>query len=470
VFFKKKKISPVPSYPKKTTYIFSLFWATLICVLWYFTVSAVNNFDFKIFEFDGQSQTNTGAYIWTSKFTFWKNNNDQSSNNNETYILLTGRWGWDHDAPDLTDTIILAGFNNIHETITLFSIPRDLFVDYPWSSRQGKINRIYETFLPKWSDYAMWKLKEKVSEITGKNIDHYMNVDFEGFKEVVDALGWVEITLEENFVDYEFPDENLWYRPFILRKWTWTLDGDVALMFARSRHSTSDFDRSLRQQYIISSLREKLWKLWYFRDSKTILELYNIFNGYVETDMSLTQMVSLGLSIKSWKKTNTLSFNLNDSCYDGSPTCSAGGLLYVPLREYFAGASVLLPNDATYLSLWEYSEFAKFADLIFESSDIYSDPKNIVIYNTTGIPLYAWSLAEQLRPFGFSIDKESGTQTLAEKKFEKSILYYNGIDINDSTLVALKEQLDIEIQETDLPVYSGSDVSIEIVLANDDSF
>lgn len=467
MFFKKKKIISRPSGPRKTAYILSLFWATTICILGYFVVSAVSSVDFKVFEFIGGESTIED----TSNSNTWSlETKNENKENDITYILLTGRGGWDHDAPNLTDTIILVGLNKVHETITLFSIPRDLYVDYPWVNTQWKINRIYETFLSESSDFAMGKLKTKISEITGKNIDYYMNIDFNGFIEVVDALWWVEITLEENFVDYEFPDGNLGYRPFILRKWTWTLDGDVALMYARSRHSTSDFDRSLRQQQIISSLQDKVWNLWYFKNGKTILGLYNIFWDYVETDMSLTQMISLGLEIKWWENTKTLSFNINDSCYEWSPTCSVGGLLYVPLREYFGWASVLLPNDATYISLSEYEEFNDFSNLIFDHSNIYSDPKNIVIYNNTWISLYAWDLAFKLRPYWFSIDLDNGTQTLKEKKFEKSILYYNGIDDDNPTLLALSKYIDVEMQKVDTPVYSEENIQIEIILANDNSF
>jgi anionic cell wall polymer biosynthesis LytR-Cps2A-Psr (LCP) family protein len=64
-------------------------------------------------------------------------------------------------------------------------------------------------------------------------------------------------------------------------------------MYARSRHSTSDFDRSLRQQQIISSLREKVSNLGYFKNRKQIVELYDIFTKYVETDLALTDMVKL---------------------------------------------------------------------------------------------------------------------------------------------------------------------------------
>lgn len=92
-------------------------------------------------------------------------------------------------------------------------------------------------------------------------------------------------------------------------------------MYARSRHSTSDFDRSLRQQEIISAIREKVSRLGYFKDRKTFLQLYNIFNEYIETDMGYADMLSLGLLIRSWDSSSTLSFNLNDSCYNGSPNC-----------------------------------------------------------------------------------------------------------------------------------------------------
>lgn len=87
-------------------------------------------------------------------------------------------------------------------------------------------------------------------------------------------------------------------------------------MYARSRHSSSDFDRSLRQQEIISSLKSKVSNLGYFKDRKKIIKLYNIFSEYVETDMGLSDMLSLGLKIKSWEGNDMLSFNLNDSCFD----------------------------------------------------------------------------------------------------------------------------------------------------------
>ena len=466
MFFKKKKISSKPKI-QKTPYILGSLGVIGIFFLWMVVVQAMNNLNFRVFDF----ASSTGSIIEWSLLDFSQNwNINPSSEEDMIYILLTWKGGGNHDAPNLTDTLILVGIHPSKKTITLFSIPRDLYVEYPESTRSGKINQIYETYLSLWEDIAIEKLKSKISEITWKNIDFYVNVDFAWFIQIVDTLGWVEVSLAENFVDYEYPDNNLWYKTFILRKWTWILDWEVALMYARSRHSTSDFDRSLRQQNIISSLRKKVSQLWYFRDSKKLFELYGIFQEYVDTDMGISDMVRLWLTIKSWDTAQTLSFNLNDSCYDGSPTCNTGGFLYVPLREYFWWASVLLPNEASSINLSNYDIIHTYSDLIYDHSDIYSEPKDIVIFNATSTPLLAWDLANLLRPYGFSISKELGAKTLREKKFEKSILYYNGIDENNSTLNALKEFIDIEMQAVAEPLYSPTGTNIEIILAETDSF
>lgn len=467
VFFKKKKLLLQKKKTSKTPYILSIIGVVGICFLGVYVVNAISQLHFKVFDF--AAPNTPGAVL---DFTNPGSNSQEGQLEEEEirYILLTWRGWWNHDAPDLTDTIILLGIHPSSETLTLFSIPRDLYVEYPQSGKTGKINRIYETFLSLWKDVAIERLKTKITEITGKEIDHHVNIDFKGFIEIVDILGWVEITLEKNFVDYEYPDGNLGYKTFILRKGTWTLDGEVALMYARSRHSTSDFDRSLRQQEIIWSLREKVSNLWYFKDRKTLLQMYEVFSDYIETDLTLSEMIQLWLMIKSWDSSSTLSFNLNDSCYDGSPICSTWGFLYVPLREYFGGASVLLPNGASSKDLSNYDSLKEYTQMIYENTDMYKDPKNIVIFNATRIPLLAWELAEKLRPYGFSIDREIGTKTLREKKFEKSILYYNGIDENDTTLKALSSFIDIEMVEVDLPLYSPTGTHIEIILADGDSF
>lgn len=460
MFFKKKKIA------SKKKSIFSLpyfVWAlgvTFIALLAWTSVHAVNNLNFDIFNFVSP----TGSSVLDfSQDPLW----NQKDQDEIQYILITWRGWGNHDAPNLTDTIILAGFNPTHQTISLFSLPRDLYVTYP-NGRGSRINGIYETYLSQWKDVAMQKLTEKVSEITGKDVQYYINIDFKGFIEVVDALGWVEVTLDENLVDYEYPNGPWRYKTFILKKWTWTLDWEVALMYARSRHSTSDFDRSLRQQQIISGLKDKAANLWYFKDRKKILQLYSILNTYVETNIPVTEMLQQWMEVKSWENSQILSFNLNDTCYYDLATCQTGGFLYVPLRELFGWASVLLPKWSSASNPSNYEVIHTYSDLIYDSPDIYANPNPIVIYNTTATAWLAQSIALDIKPYGFSINPDTGIASLKEESFENSILYYNSIQETNETLQALKNLLNIPIQKTDTPLYSPPWTTLELILAWDD--
>jgi len=425
----------------------------------------VNNLDFKVFDF---ASSVTPLDSGSGDVFLGSSDTETEEEKNNTYILITGRWGGTHDAPNLTDTIILAGINFEEETLSMLSIPRDLWVNYPDSTLSGKINRIYETYVPDSPELAIEKLKTKVTEITGKEIDYYINLDFQGFIQVVDALWGVEITLEENFVDTAYPTVTWWYRTFILRKWTWTLDGEVALMYARSRHSTSDFDRSLRQQEIIWSLREKVSSLWYLRDSKKIIELYNIFSDSVDTDMSVSEMISLWLDFRGMESLSTKSFNLNDTCYIWSDSCIAGWLLYVPLRDFFYGASVLLPRDATAAEPWEYTEILEFSELIFNTPDIlWENEIQIEIYNASWIWGYARSIADTLIPFWIDIDLNTNLNTIPSSEainIENSTIYYNNLDTSSNILDYLEKKIWFNIIEVENPLYSTDNAQIEIIL------
>lgn len=109
----------------------------------------------------------------------------------------------------------------------------------------------------------------------------------------------MEVVVPEDFIDYQYPTESGGYTTFILREGTWTIDGEVALKYARSRHSTSDFDRSLRQQQILTSLKDKILALGYFKDAKKIRELYSEMETNIETDIDIATLVKLGITFKT---------------------------------------------------------------------------------------------------------------------------------------------------------------------------
>ncbi|MCH8518264.1 LCP family protein [Candidatus Gracilibacteria bacterium] len=427
-------------------------------------VHTVQGLQFHVFSFSESTQKNTFISQLSNTFSGDRENKIEKN----TYILVTGRGGGGHEGADLTDSILLLGIDHKRELISFLSFPRDLYVDFPGTRNHGRINAVYQSFLYLGHEEAISRVKEVVKNVTGIQADYSVDVDFQGFKEIINAIGGVEVTLENNFVDNRFPNNNFGYQTFILRKGTWNLDGEVALMYARSRYSTSDFDRGLRQQQIISGVRKKISDLGYIRDRRKIMELYEIVRDNLTTDIPLTEMVRIGLALRSWNTTDMLNANYHDNCRRGSQ-CEAGGLLYTPFRDEFGGQSVLLPGGAFRGKHSVYDKTQQYANLVFHYPNVYLNHTSVEIYNATNRGGYASALADVLLPLGFQIDRVSGLHNLREINFEKSIIHYNRIESDNETLKALSYILDVEIEENNT-LFEEDEVGIKIILADFETF
>jgi anionic cell wall polymer biosynthesis LytR-Cps2A-Psr (LCP) family protein len=107
------------------------------------------------------------------------------------------------------------------------------------------------------------------------------------------------------------------------------------LKYVRSRHSTSDFDRSLRQQLVIKAVKDKLLQLNYITNPSKLSSLMSTLSEHIKTDLNLKDMLSLALVVKELPNNHILSFNLNDSCFQSVSLCERGGFLYTPQRALF---------------------------------------------------------------------------------------------------------------------------------------
>jgi hypothetical protein len=313
----------------------------------------------------------------------------------------------------------------------------------------------------------MIAIADKVSQLTGQKIDFFVNIDFQWFEKIIDVIGWVELTIEQPFVDYQYPDGKWWYTTIVFRKWTWLFDWENALKYARSRHSTSDFDRSIRQQQIIDAIKKKLSASYFIKSPSKIKELYETVNQYIYTNMKLTDILKLALKIK-WNDYKTLSFNLNDSCFYGSSSCSTWWLLYVPNREYFWWASVLLIEWTDKNNLSNYTSLYKYANLIFNNQWFFEENYKINIFNSLNVNFLASLLSDKITKYWFYIPKINGIWN-TKKTYEKSIIYYNDIKENSQTIQALKDFFPKAIfEKTKAPKYAKElDTKIEIIIWKD---
>ena len=139
----------------------------------------------------------------------------------------------------LTDTIIIYHISGWGKKDSLISIPRDTRVqleEYGWN----KINAAY-----KFGGEEM--IKQEIYELTGIEIDRVMVINFNGFKEIIDILGGIEIVVEEPLHD-ELSGAD--FDPG-----TYTMNGEQALSFARCRATArADIDRVDRQKYLLNEI------------------------------------------------------------------------------------------------------------------------------------------------------------------------------------------------------------------------
>lgn len=173
-----------------------------------------------------------------------------------------------------TDTILVASVNPRKQKVTVFSIPRDLYIN-------GRRINEYFTY------YGVDQLQRMVGIVTGLKMDHYMQVDLKGFVEIVDIINGIDISVEKAIYDGLYPDDRGGYSPYSIEAGNHHLDGEAALKYARSRKSTSDFDRSSRQQMTLMAVRQKVLQLDLVMDMKSLTKLFQAMMVHTKTDIDI---------------------------------------------------------------------------------------------------------------------------------------------------------------------------------------
>lgn len=292
-----------------------------------------------------------------------------------TNFLLLGQGDEGHDGVDLTDTIIIASLDKKNDSAAMISIPRDLYMRTDRMGA-GRINALYRDFkyvlmrdqdLPpeEAQRVAMQELATELSNFFGIKLHHVVKVDFIAFTQAVDALGGIDIYVPEDLYDAEYPTENYGYQVFSVLAGQQHMDGETALKYARSRHSTSDFDRSRRQQDLIQALAEKGKADGTLTNPSRITALLRIMDEHVATTLTFREMVTLaqlGADIDRSKMVS-VQFSLE----------GPGGFLYPPPRDQFGGAAVLIPNS--------WNEIRTFMTLILTERELFTDDLPIDVLN-----------------------------------------------------------------------------------------
>jgi polyisoprenyl-teichoic acid--peptidoglycan teichoic acid transferase len=200
-------------------------------------------------------------------------------------ILLLGIDHRDDEPIDgsRSDTIMVVSIDPLSKSVVMISLPRDLYVSIPGQYQQ-RINVAHAVGGPQ-------LVAQTIQANFGIQIDNYARVDFSGFEQVVDAVGGVIIDVERPVKDDEYPTEDYGVMRLYIPPGPVLMDGRTALMYARSRHSESDFGRAKRQQRVLMGLRERASAM---NIVPKVPQLLQIAQKAIATDLSAGEMVSLG--------------------------------------------------------------------------------------------------------------------------------------------------------------------------------
>ena len=387
--------------------------------------------------------------------------------NDRTNFLVIGTGNKDHDGADLTDTIIVASLDQEKETISMVSIPRDLYID-DGLLNSIRVNEVYFYAKKHFESSALGLdyFKEQIEEISNLEIQYYIKIDFDGFEKIIDELGGIEIDVPEAIYDPYYPIAgSIYTETFSVSKGLQYMDGEDALKYARSRKTSSDFDRSKRQQLIIHAIKDKALQTKIVLNKDKLTSLLEIIKDNIETNLKAREMITLGAIASDYDRDQITDHLLHDD------PVQCGGFMYAPPPSQYGGAFVLTPAGGD-------EQIHRYFDLVTGHTLALQENLEIQVLNGTPRQGIAAENKQVFQRYCFNITRFGNARS---QDITQTTIYYNPLPLpkddpadetqyyRPHTLDALKflipeaiESTEFPKDYTDLGYNKSSDIIIEI--------
>jgi polyisoprenyl-teichoic acid--peptidoglycan teichoic acid transferase len=374
-------------------------------------------------------------------------------------IVLLGIGGGGHDGGNLTDTIMLASMQPSTKKVALLSIPRDLVVKVEGLGWQ-KINAVNAFAEARKEGSGGEAVSQVLQDILEIPIHYYIRIDFEGFVNIIDYLGGVEVEVENTLSDYRYPipgreDHENYYSRFehlYIEKGVQKMDGSLALKYARSRHAQgvegSDFARSRRQQKIIKAVQDKLVSFENLFRPSMISSIVSEFNKNVSFNIKIWEALKIWQIFKDINNDDISNYVLDDS---------PSGLLMASRSE--AGAYILTPRggDFTEAKYLVHSFFPSNEQIRAIEGENTQEAK-IEIKNGTWINGLANQFSIDLEKRNFDVLRVSNS---SKRDFRSSIIYDLTYGEKREALKYLKDFLQAEVS-FEVPLWLREEISSDL--------
>ena len=240
--------------------------------------------------------------------------------NGQTNFLIfgTSEDAKGHGGQELTDSILVASINQEHKTAKVFSVPRDLWVNYsvagndPMSCTvgdRGKINATYLCALEEYKnsmsvsnakDAASLYFAKKISEVTGLSMHYYVAEDWGAVKMIVDKIGGIDVDV---YADDEDGIHDSCQNIDLKKGMYYNMNGDLAMKLARARNaactpgdyglSRSNFDREINQQRIMNAIKNKVSSIGILMNPGQVMSIIDVLGDNLRTNIVMSEVRTL---------------------------------------------------------------------------------------------------------------------------------------------------------------------------------
>jgi LCP family protein required for cell wall assembly len=280
------------------------------------------------------------------------------------------------NSPKRSDTMMLIRYIPQTREVYMLSIPRDTRIYF--NGKYMKINAVNAIGGPE-------KAISTIEEMLNVDINYYVSIDYEGFRECIDAIGGVDITIDRD-MNYDAQDISIHFKAGE----TVHLNGELAEQYVRWRknndgtgYAMGDLGRIQTQQGFLLTIADKL------KSPSTILRLPEVINTaskYVETNMSPSKMVKYFSKLKGIAKED-----IHNETLAGTP-------------EYIGGISYYLwdkEDSKEYLSNFRGNKDKKDEDKV----EVDRSKVNVTVLNSTSVKGLAKTYKEKLTALGYNVVK-----------------------------------------------------------------
>lgn len=400
-------------------------------------------FGFSAFKSYSKILTKNNKYASPILSFFGNINADQLNGEGDgrINILLLGQGGVNHPGGNLTDTIQVVSIDPTNNKMATLSIPRDLYVKIP--NRGGvKINQVYSIGEEQKQGEGANFAKETISEILDLPIHYYIKMDFDGFEKLIDQVGGVDVYVDKALYDPYYPAEDMvGYEPFYMESGNQHMNGNTALKYSRSRETTSDFDRSRRQQQILVAFREKVFSLGILTNPSKMMGIMQVLGDHLRTDMQTKELERM-LTIVKDIDTKNIASRVLDNSVDG------------PLQTSTDGGYYLVPKAGN------YTEIQRIAHELFTDPYLQKENAKIEVLNGTQTTGKGKEASDFLESYGYNIV----SLEKADKIYDKTVIYDYSNNKYPFTLNYLSDRYKAEIIKKPS---NGNGADITLIIGED---